>query len=844
MRLELSIPSRFISNAGSTLQIQARRILANGQAETLEPSQLTWTSARPQDISVNDLGLLLGITANGYSEITVRLPGSELEARLLVSVADNSGSSSGGGGGGNTSPPPALNGISPASAAIGDTVTLSGNNLSQVSSVSVDGIAARFSAGRNGIQVEIPAGVLTGVISVRIGSQTLTENVTLSNRVWFVDDSASGSADGSSWNNAFVRLQDALAAASTQDQIWLAEGRYLPTDDLDRTVHFNIPAHFQLYGSFAASEHYLSERTATVRSAHESILSGDLLGDDLYEGLSYSNMSENSLNILRHGNQVLLDGLVIEGGFANTSLTFNSPRGAGIYSGNQQLTLQHSILRHNVSVDQGGAWYTIDAASSADDVVFSYNLGNGNGGGAIYNESGALSITASHFDYNQANGGGGAGIYNESGNLTIGETRFENNAANGGGGAGIRSSNGTLQITNSQFEANSAMGAGGSGIYTQSGNLMLSGVDMENNTHNLGAVNASGTSLSILNGRFENNTANAPGGAIYSSSTSLSIEGTRFIDNHTQSVGGALNLNSQNVSIHKAVFEENTSQSPGGAVYIGGATTVSIADTLFQDNSSISDGGALALLGQNASLENVAFMGNASTGSSGGGLSSSLNSLTLTDVIFQDNQAFNNGGGMNHTGGLLNIQNSAWIGNQAVNLGGGLYTNSGPNLLSNTLFHLNAATDGSNGIGGGLYNDSSSLSLIHATFGDNSAAVSGPALFSGGPLSVRNSIVWDSDNVSPLQITGSLVASYSVIRNLGNYTQDGSSTGNTDQDPLFVSTDADGNDNRLFSTDDGLRLGSASSALNRDDSGIVPILLDILGVGRNGLPDAGAYERR
>ena len=43
-----------------------------------------------------------------------------------------------------------------------------------------------------------------------------------------VDITATGSNDGSSWQAAFVDLQLALGIAVSGDQVWVAQGTYLP----------------------------------------------------------------------------------------------------------------------------------------------------------------------------------------------------------------------------------------------------------------------------------------------------------------------------------------------------------------------------------------------------------------------------------------------------------------------------------------------------------------------------------------------------------------------------------------------------------------------------------------
>ena len=72
-----------------------------------------------------------------------------------------------------------------------------------------------------------------------------------------VDDDATGLNDGSTWSDAFVHLQDALAAAQSGDQIWVARGTYNPDQGAAQTPgdpghSFELRSDVALYGGPSA----------------------------------------------------------------------------------------------------------------------------------------------------------------------------------------------------------------------------------------------------------------------------------------------------------------------------------------------------------------------------------------------------------------------------------------------------------------------------------------------------------------------------------------------------------------------------------------------------------------
>jgi len=221
----------------------------------------------------------------------------------------------------------------------------------------------------------------------------------------YVNQTATGSNDGSSWTNAYTTLQAALAAlpSSSANQIWIAKGTYKP-HATNRAASFTISsADAKLYGGFAGNETQLSER---IVGANETILSGDLLGND-DSNITYVNSSrdDNSYTVLSVlGDNVELDGLTIAGGNSNgaSGSATEARYGGGIYKNpaTRNLTITNCKLIRNFSKEAGGA---ISAGFSAtgstgtftmNNCVFSENLSAI--GGVLYTaNTGTLALTFS-----------------------------------------------------------------------------------------------------------------------------------------------------------------------------------------------------------------------------------------------------------------------------------------------------------------------------------------------------------------------------------------------------------------------------------------------------------------
>jgi len=94
---------------------------------------------------------------------------------------------------------------------------------------------------------------------------------------FYVDDTATGSATGQSWANAYTDLQHALQMVDVCDcnEIWVAQGTYKP-DDADDEIAFELIDDVDLYGGFVGSESSLDQRDDWLNNP--TILSGDIPG--------------------------------------------------------------------------------------------------------------------------------------------------------------------------------------------------------------------------------------------------------------------------------------------------------------------------------------------------------------------------------------------------------------------------------------------------------------------------------------------------------------------------------------------------------------------------------------
>lgn len=371
--------------------------------------------------------------------------------------------------------------------------------------------------------------------------------VTAGGQIIYVNQTANGANNGSSWEHAYTNLQSALETAVSNDEIWVATGEYTPTAKLDdansRTATFQITQTLQLYGGFAGTETLRSQRDWT---ANPTTLSGDLDGNGL--------AGSNAYHVLYINGSIagsIIDGFTITNGNANGSYPHNAGGGMICLSGVATCspTLANLIFLENHASFGGGLFnsgFGNGSSPQLTQVTFDSNLATVAGGG-IYNDgfgSGSVSsptLTNVVFRNNRAistSNGAGGGMYNNGNSGTsspvLENVTFVGNWAGEFGGGLYNSANNGGQssptLNNVLFSGNLASndtddGRGG-GKYTQavdtgsanptlinttfSGNMAYGdGGGMVNNSPNNGTVNPT-----VVNSIFWGNFAGQSGAEI------------------------------------------------------------------------------------------------------------------------------------------------------------------------------------------------------------------------------------------------------------------------------------------------------------------------------------------
>ena len=328
-------------------------------------------------------------------------------------------------------------------------------------------------------------------------------------RTIYVDAAASGAGDGTSWADADPTLwagpagKGALTYATGNDEIWIAEGTYVPdpnlSDGVDAATSFRIPGWkdgVKLYGGFQAGDGF-DQRDP---EAHPTILSGDIENDDKQFAPDADSDNDSTtptqtdhikgtnsyqvfvLDGTTDGTitpSTVIDGVTVTAGYTGGA---PSPQGAGLYcngAGSTSAcspTLSNIVFKGNwaATSQNGGAVYNnaSSGGTASPRILESVFVGNvaGNDGGGIWNEasSGGTStplIGSTVFLNNKSEGDFGGGLYNSAASSsdtvdpTIVNATFTKNSAGSDGAAVYNGSDSDATIANSILWENTVSGS-------------------------------------------------------------------------------------------------------------------------------------------------------------------------------------------------------------------------------------------------------------------------------------------------------------------------------------------------------------------------------------------------
>ncbi len=359
---------------------------------------ITWSVSQgslPQGLQLDpDTGELAGTPtvsgANNFTVTATNTVGSDDQACELT-VAQ----------------PPSLSTLTPDEAPIGTTIVIDGNGFDATPANNAVTFgtesATVLNATANELTVEVPTGI-TGTVAVRVTVDSLSSNqlnfIVDPATVWFVDVDATGNDDGTSWSDAFTDLQDAIAAADDNDQIWIAEGTYLP--GTERTDWFTLHSGLEIYGGFEGTEGRRLDRDPV---AHPTVLSAEVDGNPNDQG-------GNSYHVVVCQGDNVVSGVTVTRGFGTGSSGDDTDKGGGILIGGTNVVVRNVVF-DRCAAYYGGGLYALTGPITVEDCVFDGCYCN-YGGGVYLSGSPATPNRIARCVFTEGTGIEGGGAFDES----------------------------------------------------------------------------------------------------------------------------------------------------------------------------------------------------------------------------------------------------------------------------------------------------------------------------------------------------------------------------------------------------------------------------------------------
>ncbi len=328
--------------------------------------------------------------------------------------------------------------------------------------------------------------------------------------------------------------------------------------------------------------------------------------------------------------------------------------------------------------------------------------------------------------------------------LTISDSTIQENTASRNGGGIFTFNNVTAFITGTDIMSNTADIGGGVRMGFNAVLHMENSVVQGNMT--VGATDAGGMHLegaaTIIGSAIHGNSGgNNGGGILKSSSGPLVISDTDFISNTSPWGGGLIVFSSGSMQLDNVNFIGNDASNHGGAMYYASSGNARLSNSQVLTNSG-SFGGAIRVASGQITMTNILFENNqALSGAEGGALYNAGGNVWIYDSEFRHNNATSNGGAIrNQT--VMVISNTLFYSNTA-NSGGAMITWGNPAVASTTVMSSTFQENRANNNGGAIFLGSSPVYLEDVLGFDNVAGVGGFS-FAQNRLEILNATIRDN----------------------------------------------------------------------------------------------------
>ena len=581
----------------------------------------------------------------------------------------------------------------------------------------------------------------------------------------YVKQDAQGTNDGTSWINAFTKLQFALDAAKPGDHLWIAAGNYTPSGPTPETSHFLVTTPVEIYGGFIGTETSLNQRDWNTNF---TIISGDIAGNDNPADFT-TNREDNAHHVLiinAGQTHTIIDGLNFEGGSTRldannffpdaNDIPYNRWSGGALYIYRSGATIRNCLFRSN-DATRGSCFFAFgDTLATIQLLVENTFFMNNHG----YN--GAASFTQAFRDYKTQ------------------YCRFINNSGYQGGAVFL--SNTDAQMENCIFNGNSATYGGAIQAYHGVTDL---------NQHPVMTMNHCD---------FINNSSSSWGGAINMVNTykafTFQLDACNFRGNYGEGFGGGIVVEDQfdnlpdeqisTVEINNSSFDDNTAFY-GGAIDIepgDDSIRIKLLNNYFNRNGNLQGiGGGIFISGYGTSrgycqMNNNTFLNNSAFLAGGAMVENNNNintwSYEIDHCLFDENEALNRGGGLvirsypltNQIDGT--VTNTLFTNNKANLAAGAFYAYGGRHHIMNSDFKTNY-TDGFQDTlyyGGGaiVFDGNAEASIERSKFEGNTSLTDGAAITAMGGVNckldntifvnqVGQSTLWNRGNMDMMNVT-------------------------------------------------------------------------------------------